>query len=114
MNYEDRITKSYLENALANAGVRIATGSYVGDGTYGKNNQTSVTLPFTPKLFMVCDGNTRYDVGLWFPGVRYMHGMNSENIDVSQSGNTVSWYSTQNATYQYNANNCTFHWLAIG
>lgn len=38
------------------AGVRIATGSYVGTGTYGASNPNSLTFDFAPNLVIViCD-----------------------------------------------------------
>lgn len=36
-----------------NGSVQIATGSYVGTGTYGANNPCSLTFPFVPKCIMI-------------------------------------------------------------
>ena len=53
---EDRILRedfnadnAKIEAALA-AGVKIATGSYTGDGTYGSDHPNTLTFPFTPKV----------------------------------------------------------------
>ena len=56
MNYEDRITKSYLEDALA-AKCEIVFGTYVGDGALSQQ----IDLGFRPKAVYVCrcDGSTR-------------------------------------------------------
>lgn len=35
----------------SNVGIRIATGSYTGTGTYGASNPCSVTFDFVPKFF---------------------------------------------------------------
>ena len=48
MNYEDRITKSYIEDALAGK-CRIVTGSYTGNNTDGRK----ISVGFTPKLVIV-------------------------------------------------------------
>ena len=49
MNYEDRVTKEYLENALAGARVKIATGTYTGNGQASQ----FIDLGFTPKAVLV-------------------------------------------------------------
>ena len=58
MNYEDRVTKEYVENALAGAGPRIVVGSYVGSGAATR----TISLGFTPRAVYVCrrDGLTVY------------------------------------------------------
>ena len=38
---------------LTNA-AKIATGSYVGTGTYGANNPCSLTFPFLPQFLWIC------------------------------------------------------------
>ena len=48
MNYEDRVTKEYIEDALAGK-CRIVTGTYEGDNTDGR----MIRLGFTPKLVIV-------------------------------------------------------------
>ena len=49
MNYEDRVTKEYVENAIAGAGVKLVTGTYAG------NNAATrfIDLGFTPKAVLV-------------------------------------------------------------
>ena len=48
MNYEDRVTKEYVEGLLAN-GAKIAYGSYVGDG----GTSRTIVFPFPPKLIIM-------------------------------------------------------------
>ena len=48
MNYEDRVTKSYIEDVLAGK-CRIVTGSYQGNDT----DNRFISLGFTPKLVLV-------------------------------------------------------------
>ena len=49
MNYEDRVTKEYVEGLLG-AMPKIATGSYVGDG----GESVTIEFPFTPKFVVIC------------------------------------------------------------
>ena len=49
MNYEDRVTKEYVESALASAGVKMVTGTYTGDGSTSR----TFNLGFTPRAVIV-------------------------------------------------------------
>ena len=74
--------------------VRIATGSYVGTGTYGSSNPCSLTFPFVPKFVAVNDtsgGSTdSYSTTiLWFGQIG-----NYEELEFSLSGTTLSWYKS--------------------
>ena len=48
MNYEDRVTKEYIENAIA-AKCEIVFGSYAGDGVYPR----TIELGFQPKAVIL-------------------------------------------------------------
>ena len=57
MNYEDRVTKEYLENAIAGAGPQIVTGSYTGNGEATR----LIDLGFTPRaVFVISPGSGTY------------------------------------------------------
>lgn len=57
MIYEDRVTKEYLEDAIANAGVKIITGTYTGDGAETR----LIDLGFTPRaVFVISSGSGTY------------------------------------------------------
>lgn len=47
--------KTLVDNAQSSADskARVQTGSYVGTGTYGKDNPCSVTFDFIPRFFMI-------------------------------------------------------------
>ena len=104
---------------------QIETGSYTGTGTYGSSNPNSLTFGFEPKLwgmlgryannnlaltpFLVPYGNTRaygpYQAG----------GTATTSIDVSYSGNTISWYASDfSADKQFNASDSVYYYVAIG
>ena len=118
MNYEDRVTKEYLENAIANAGVKIVTGSYVGNGQTGAEHPCSLTFPFPPKMVWIYQWSGAVMTQPILPGMSsaYLYcGSMSYNIDVSFEGMELSWYSTlENTTAQMNGNNTTYYWVAIG
>lgn len=121
---------------LSNLGIaRIATGSYVGTGTYGSDKPNRLTLPFEPKLLMIApaaygidfeDTNTStffYESAIWFAGTTKLSYRDSGSSYVtayctfSASGNTISWYSdTANglARTQLNTAGTKYAYIAIG
>lgn len=129
-NYMEELAK-----AKAGSGARIQTGSYVGTGTYGSANANSITFDFVPKLFYLQAGTTFGGYGqygyegmgdpkaaavLWIPGVTTKsYGFagsswsSSTCATISFSGNTLSWYGTDNYT-QANHGGTTYYWVAIG
>ena len=111
-----------LVAALGDAGgVRIATGSYTGTGTYGASNPCSLTFPFVPKLVaIVCDSS-----GSIYSYTILVHespiGMDGTGLHVSWDdvGKTVSWYTTESSSsygpaYQLNHSRGEYHYAAIG
>ena len=115
MNYEDRVTKEYVENAIANAGPRFQTGTYVGTGTYGKENPMSLHFDFEPMVvFLYNYAGDRQAMPFW-PGTSYnrMIGVSSDYLYVTFSGADLSWYA-YNVTLHFNEGNMKYYWLAIG
>lgn len=112
--------------------VKIATGSYVGTGTYGEDNPNTLTFPFKPKVVFVC-GNARAGtsnaedgaITIMSSGVTDYIGSSVGTRDymnaiVAWSENTVSWYadvSGDNRFYPYqqlNAAEYTYYYIALG
>lgn len=116
-----------LVAALGDAGgVRIATGSYTGTGTYGANNPCSLTFPFSPKLWGIvsigsagssqyCAQGSNVVVGKPTGTVYFNPGGISSNLEqaMSWSGNTVRWYNTSREWYQLNALGATYYYFAF-
>ena len=133
MYYEDRVTKQYIENALAGCGnCKIATGSYTGTGTFGQANPTGITFPFAPKFVFVC---TRFGLYLRAAnsnvvsenGFLWQNGMEQDLAGYgvfryfSCSANVLQWYVTPissdytiSVEQQLNKLNTVYYYLAIG
>lgn len=114
---------------------KISIGSYVGTGTYGQNNPTTITFPFTPKLVFVYAQNegimgqagTDF-LGVasrcliwWMPGITYqiLYGSYSTRLNFLSSNNVLSYYMTTiasgwGAEWQFNFSGKTYNWIAIG
>ena len=105
---------------------KIATGSYVGTGTYGASSPNSLTLDFEPKLVIVGDLiPARYSSGewsnsfIWTSGQTYTYITGDEYAVVTLSliGFTLKWFAsgnTMNAANQCNTLGTTYRWTALG
>ncbi len=98
---------------LYNLGVpKVITGSYVGTGTYGKNNPNSITFDFEPKLVILQEDATVIMIRGTSKATYYT--TTSYSLTLTWSGNVLSWYSTESAGRQFNTSGETYHWVAIG
>ena len=104
---------------------RIATGSYVGTGTYGPNNKNSLTFPFSPKFVAIWQSNATAsprDVFVVdksnYTSIRSSGGVRQQNC--SFAGKTLSWwsgdgsYGTGDEITQANESAVTYDYVAFG
>ena len=119
--YEAKIT-DVLGNLIAipadqiKDGVKIATGSYTGTGTYGSSHPNSLTFEFEPKLVLVNE-NSQYGLIAIKDCTAALAAVNTMEQRVTWGNRTVSWYCTgtnQSAYTQYNAAGTTYNYIAIG
>lgn len=115
-------TIEYLGKLGDKAMVQVV--SYVGTGTYGKDNPCSLTFDFAPKLIsvsgyyksnsllygMILYPQTGYGITLQ---PSYSGGGFFGRITCKTSGKTVSWYADE-AGYQLNLAGVTYTAVAIG
>ena len=109
--------------ALTAGAVKIAVGSYVGNGKFSSSNPNRLKFDFTPKLvFIIADSDYTMCAGNAFI---YAQTKSSSVGSHTSSGalpkiyltwdeKTVSWYSVNNAEDQLNSSNVTYHYCAIG
>ena len=111
--------------STADSKCKIMSGSYVGTGTYGKDNKNSLTFDSPPKMLIITSpGSTfannirSYDLLLYifgFDGLAPSTFTNKSDgfymVTISGSGNTVSWYSTGSAEYQLNKSGVTYDYI---
>lgn len=107
-------------NTLPTSNLKLATGSYVGTGKYGTNDKTSITFDFVPKVVFISTESPVYPVAVtWVYGITKtsMKPNNSGDAAVGiffeLSGNTLSWYGLNGASWQLN-NVERYYWVAIG
>ena len=108
-----------IDAALASV-PKLIFGTYTGNGQYGEDAPTSLTLPFTPKLLLISNRQimvNRKGVVGWFYG--YTTGacdndVNTEYVELTWNGNIVSWFSDVSADHQLNRANTVYHYCAIG
>lgn len=101
---------------------KIETGSYVGTGTYGANHPNTLTFGFKPKMVFMADGADNFDerYTMFFPWIESIKTINvrkaSQNdyqLIATISGNTISWFSTNTAYFQWNEANHKYCYLII-
>lgn len=81
MNYEDRVTKEYVENAVGD-GLRLLTGTYTGDGAETRY----IDLGVTPKLLGVWrNGYLQYADAYRYGGITFQ-GHPSDAVELSGTG----------------------------
>lgn len=95
-------------------GVQIETGSYIGTGTYGRNNKNSLTFEFAPKIVFLTQGNSFSNFGFFVFGASQFCTINNIGGSFTITENTLSWYSDESATYQFNSNAQQFYYIALG
>lgn len=141
----DESVKAALDDIgdLQSEQVRIATGSYVGTGTYGASNPCSLTFPFSPKVVFLSNdiawaedkrpGATSTIFAGGLPSIilmdivpveynTYWRTVIINNTDSRYysyvkkdlAGRSISWYNEDDPDGQQNYVNMTYHWMAIG
>lgn len=100
--------------------LRICTGSYVGNGTYGSSNPTSLTFPFKPIMIFVSAMNDK-DIGNGWMMRPLPYGCAANEkasaIAVTWGDDRVSWYTTATTNpnlHQSNRSGYTYYWFALG
>lgn len=118
--YEYQYCGIPFENA-AQIPVKIATGSYIGTGTYGSGNKNSLTFDFEPKfLLIVQNGTYGSSLGFFFNGntVLWFFGTDATKKNTaSLSSGTLTWYTPETSSadyYQLNSYGESYNYIAIG
>ncbi len=117
--------------ALQGGKANVAIGTYVGTGTYGPSNKSSLTFPFSPKCVMILDrdGNLKTLSTAIKPSNGFCFGnvllnqynnpaMGVATIDTTWETYTLYWWTTTTKTnaqvQQSNGSGTTYTYIAIG
>ena len=99
---------------------KVAYGTYTGNGSYGAEAPTQLTLPFEPKLVIVqilgaaqTDDNNNPMMILVRPLQTFSFSQGVYVNSITWSGNSVSW-TGWNASYQFNFSGATYLYIAFG
>mgnify|MGYP004700124981 CR=1 FL=1 len=118
--YETKIT-DVLGNLISipagqiKDGVKIATGSYKGTGTYGASHPNSLTFEFKPKIVIITCASSGPIICFLCSQTQENYVYNGGNLKATASWNgiTVNWYGTSQAA-QSNVSGYTYNFIAIG
>ena len=99
-------------------GTQIATGSYVGTGTYGNGNPTILNFEFVPKIVMITksdDGifSNYHTIFLWI-GQTGTYGTSQYQCSATLVGNSLQLCSGAGALWQANENGSYYLYTALG
>ena len=100
-----------IQAKLGNCTVQYST--YVGDGTYGSDHPTTLTLPSQPLLVAVVSWEGELycfapNTSLLSPGNGFVYC----SWSTTDQGVTLSWNSNGSAVHQFNAKD-TYHVLTV-
>lgn len=102
---------------------QVYAGSYVGTGTSGQNNPTTLTFPFEPKIVFIARGPTPTvgSLGTITPMIRGVQqsivGINGSSRSIAYltwDNNSLSFYGNGGADTSLNESGITYHYVAIG
>lgn len=107
---------------------KIAVGSYVGSGKYGPNNPNNLIFPFNPHVVFVYFDSRNLGIFMcdWLTGTFQDYGYNALFLTSTAQGklyarkvqNTLYWYSnigsSADISSQFNSDNTTYYYTAIG
>lgn len=122
-NWVEMLHTGNAVNELSKLGMaRFASSSYVGTGTVGEKNPTTIKVPFKPKLFVIgADVNAGVHVGLNLHNESLFasaYTRDWENRYIKYENGTIFIYyggSSSTDTYrQYNRQGDTYYWYAFG
>ena len=91
-------------------------GSYIGTGTFGESNKSSLTFPFVPKMIQIVRPTISHSWNensrLFYIGQPGTPGGNSKAFSIEN--NTFYYYNNERASYQCNSANETYYYVGIG
>lgn len=91
---------------------QVYSSSYIGTGTYGRDNPNTITFTGKPQLIFIQLGN--YNSQFLNPaGAWALSGNDKQNLSVTWGDNQVSWYSSDGAAMQGNKENYTYDFIVI-
>ena len=116
LRIKDKNGKIYPIPAIrGERGNAVETGGYTGNGTFGAENPTRLTFPFTPKLLCISKENPSGEFLFWMEGIPCflrVGNINGENgAEITVSENTAAFHA-ETAAAQYNETDVRYRYIA--
>ena len=101
-----------FENAVT--APKIAAGSYVGTGTYGQSNPTTLEFDAPPLIVFVVGGRSFFAIQ-GNPTANVIYGGSGGTLSLIWSGNSLSWYvyAEPDAYNQLNIEGKAYYYIAL-
>ena len=113
--YPPAVSDGYVYMPLGQLGAKtqIATGSYVGTGTYGASNPTEIYCDFPPKFVVIVTPNDE-TFGVFPNPLPVFPYDNNHDISIIWESNKISLSNASAAVYQFNGSTYTYYYAIIG
>jgi len=101
--------------AVAEGGVKLAVGSYVGTGSYGASNPNTLTFASQPKLVIIFGAYTIIapNPAQWAPTLDSSGVNQTYGCSLVWNENQLSWSNSYAERYQCNTADTTYHYIAL-
>ena len=101
--------------AVAEGGVKLAVGSYVGTGQYGSAHKNTLSFEKEPKFVIIGGEYTIFALRPMANGATLdTTGLNQTyGTKLSWNGNSISWYSDSSERRQCNQSGVTYNYMAL-
>lgn len=107
-------------NVLAQSMHRIFVGSYPGNGDFGADKPTTITVGFQPKIVFLIGKDLEQTIfspfifGSDVANCEFGGSNTNHTISLTWGDKSVSFYNTEYASAQGNSDGVTYHYVAIG
>ena len=94
----------------------LATGTYIGAGTYSSEMPNSLSFTFQPTLVLLSEPHGQFINFAALPAVATptsIYTVSNSSLSLKWEGNTVYWWSSRNAQEQFNQENIVYYYVAM-
>ena len=101
--------------AVADGGLKLVTGSYVGAGSYGASSPNTLTFASQPKLVIIFGAYTIIapNPAQWAPTLDSSGVDRTYGCSLTWNGNQLSWSNSSEDSRQCNTAGVTYHYIAL-
>ena len=93
--------------------VKVTTGTYTGNGKYGRDSPNRLTFSFAPKFVVISESEYSI-IFVYNAEYAFYSGVSARYLYATWSGSSVSWYNLDSESQQMNSSGKTYTYYAFG